>query len=195
MSSPHPPLSPSLGERVRVRGMSVNKMNYRREEMNFFEKFIKHTVGYGTNTGAVFLAAVMFIICANVVFRIFGRVIPGTYDLVEIMIVVVAGFALSDTEIHHRQTSVDMVTVHLPKKIRLWLENACNLIGLVFWGIVAWASVGITIDKAAKGEATDLLKISVIPFRVVWVVGLILICLVIIYNTSKNCKELTGRKT
>ena len=163
--------------------------------MNLFERLMKHIVGYGTNTGAVFLVAVMFIICANVIFRIFGRVIPGTYDLVEIMIVVVAGFALSDTEIHHRQTNVDMVTIHLQKKIRLWLENACNLIGFVYWGIIAWASVGITIDKAAKGEATDLLKISVIPFRVVWVIGLILICLVIILNTSKNFKEFMGRKT
>jgi len=175
-------------------GMSDRSVKYRRECLNLFEKLIKRSVGYGTNTGAVFLVAVMLIICANVIFRIFGRVIPGTYDLIEIMIVVVAGFALSDTEIHHRQTNVDMVTIHLPKKIRLWLENACNLIGWVYWAVIAWASVGITIDKAAKGEATDLLKISVIPFRVVWVFGLILICLVIIYNTSKNCEEFTSRE-
>lgn len=163
--------------------------------MNLFERLINGAVNYATNTGAVFLVAVMSLICINVIYRIFGSIIPGQYELVEIMIVVVAGFALSDTEIHHRQTNVDMVTIHLPKKIRLWLENACNLIGWVYWTVIAWASVGITIDKAAKGEATDLLKISVIPFRVVWVVGLILICLVIIYNTSKNCKELMEKKT
>lgn len=161
--------------------------------MNLFERLIKHGVGFGTNTGAAFLVAVMFIICANVVLRIFSRVIPGTYDLVEIMIVVVAGFALSDTEIHHRHTNVDMVTIHLPKKIKLWMENACNLISLVYWAVIAWASAGITIDKAARGEATDILKVSIIPFRVIWVIGLILICFVIIYNTSKNCEDLGGR--
>jgi len=161
--------------------------------MSLFERLVKCTVGYGTNAGAAFLVAIMLMICANVIFRIFGGVIPGTYELVEIMVVIVAGFALSDTEIHHRQTNVDMVTIHLPKKIRLWLENVCNLISWVYWVVIGWASAGITIDKAAKGEATELLKISVIPFRVVWVVGLILICLVIIYNTSKNCKELGGK--
>jgi TRAP-type C4-dicarboxylate transport system permease small subunit len=137
----------------------------------------------------------MFIICANVIFRIFGGVIPGTYELVEIMVVIVAGFALSDTEIHHRQTNVDMVTIHLPKKIRLGLENVCNLIGLVYWLVIAWASAGITIDKAVKGEETELLKISIIPFRVIWVFGLILICFVIIYNASENFEELGGRGT
>jgi TRAP-type C4-dicarboxylate transport system permease small subunit len=162
--------------------------------MDFFEKLIHRSVAYGTNTGAVFLIAIMFVICANVIFRIFGRVIPGTYELVEIMVVVVAGFALSDTEIHHRQTTVDMVTTRLPRRIKLWLENVCHGIGLVYWAVIAWASVGITLDKAAKGETTDLLKISVIPFRVIWVIGLILICVVILYNTSRNWKELRRRE-
>jgi TRAP-type C4-dicarboxylate transport system permease small subunit len=161
--------------------------------MILFEKLVNRSISCGASMGAFFLVVIMFIICSNVVFRIFGRVIPGTYELVEIMVVIVAGLALSDTEIHHRHTNVDMITTHLPKKIRLWLENACHLISFVFWALIAWASVGITIDKAARGEATDLLKISVIPFRVIWVVGLILICLVIIYHTSKNCKELGGK--
>ncbi len=161
--------------------------------MNLFEKLVNRSVSWGTIIGAVFLIVIMLMICSNVVFRIFGTVIPGTYELVEIMVVIVAGFALSDTEIHHRHTNVDMVITHLPKKIRLWLENACHLISFVFWGLIAWASAGIMMDKAAKGETTDLLKISVIPFRAVWVVGLILICLVIIYNTEKNFKELGGK--
>jgi TRAP-type C4-dicarboxylate transport system permease small subunit len=163
--------------------------------MNLFGKGVNGSVSWGTNIGAVFLIAIMFVICSNVVFRMFGAVIPGTYELVEVMVVIVAGFALSDTEIHHRHTNVDMVTTHLPKKIRLWLENACHLVSFVFWGLIAWASAGIMMDKAAKGEATDLLKISVIPFRAVWVIGLILICLVIIYNIFKNCGELRGKGT
>src|SRR4030042_2826517 len=161
--------------------------------MKLVEKLIKGTVNQTTNIGAVFLVAVMLLITINVIYRVFGGVIPGQYELVEIMIVVVAGFAIGDTEIHRRQTSVDMVTMHLPRKSKLWLENSCNLIGLVYWAFVALATIKLTMDKAAKGEHTDLLKISIIPSRVIWVVGLILICIVIIYNIFKNFKEL-GRK-
>jgi len=161
--------------------------------MNIFEKLIKGTVNYTTNIGVVFLVAVMLLITINVIYRIFAGVIPGQYELVEIMIVVVAGFAICDTEIHHRQTSVDMVTMRLPRKSKLWLENGCNLIGLVFWALVARETIRLTMDKAAKGEHTDLLQIPIIPTRVIWVVALILVCVVIIYNIFKNFKEL-GRK-
>jgi len=161
--------------------------------MNLFEKLIKGTVNYGTNFGAVFLVAVMLLITINVIYRIFSGVIPGQYELVEIMIVVVAGFAICNTEIHRRQTSVDMVTMHLPRKSKLWLENVCNLIGLVFWALVARETIRLTMDKAAKGEHTDLLQVPIIPTRVIWVIALILVCVVIIYNIIKNFKEL-GRK-
>jgi len=163
--------------------------------VGLFEKLIQWSVGLGRNTGAVFIIVIMFVISINVVFRIFGTVIPGTYELVEIMVVIVAGFALSDTEFHRRHTNVDMVVVHLPKRVRLWLENACNLVSWVYWVLIAWASTHLLIDKAAKGETTDILKISVIPFRAIWVLGLILICFVIIYNTSKNCAELGRGKS
>ena len=161
--------------------------------MNLFEKLIKGIVNYGTNFGAVFLVAVMLLITINVIYRIFSGVIPGQYELVEIMIVVVAGFAICDTEIHHRQTSVDMVTMRLPRKSKLWLENGCNLIGLVFWALVARETIRLTMDKAAKGEHTDLLQIPIIPTRVIWVVALILVCVIILHNIFKNFKEL-GRK-
>jgi TRAP-type C4-dicarboxylate transport system permease small subunit len=177
-------------------GLSPVCADHRRGmNVGLFEKLMQRSVGLGTNTGAVFLVVIMFIICSNVVFRIFGSVIPGTYELVEIMVVVVAGFALGDTEFHHRQTNVDMVVVHLPKRVRLWIENACNLVSWVYWVLIAWASTYLLIDKAARGETTDILKISVIPFRAVWVLGLILICFVIIYNTSKNFTELGRGKS
>ena len=163
--------------------------------VGLFDKLIQWSVGLGRNTGAVFLIIIMFIICSNVVIRIFGAVIPGTYELVEIMVVIVAGFALSDTEFHRRHTNVDMVVVLLPKRVRLWLENACNLVSWVYWVLIAWASTHLLIDKAARGETTDILKISVIPFRAIWVLGLILICFVIIYNMSKNCAELGRGKS
>src|SRR4030042_7167810 len=105
--------------------------------MKLVEKLIKGTVNQTTNFGAVFRVAVMLLITINVIYRIFSGVIPGQYELVEIMIVVVAGFAICDTEIHRRQTSVDMVTMHLPRKSKLWLENGCNFIGPVYLALVA----------------------------------------------------------
>jgi TRAP-type C4-dicarboxylate transport system permease small subunit len=153
---------------------------------------MRRLIGYGTNVGAVALAGTMMIIVANVIYRAFGGVIVGTYDLVEITIVIVAAFSIADTELHKRHTSVDAVTTHLSERAQFRMENGCNLISFCYWGIIAWGSAKLTIEKAQLGEVTELLKISIIPFRAFWVFGLILICLVIIYNCYCNFKALRG---
>jgi TRAP-type C4-dicarboxylate transport system permease small subunit len=162
--------------------------------VSFIDTAMRRLIGYGTNIGAVALATVMFIIVANVIYRAFGGVIVGTYDLVEITIVIVAAFSIADTEIHKRHTSVDMVTNLLSEGAQLHVENGCNLISFLYWGIIAWGSAKLTIEKAQLGEVTELLRISIIPFRALWVFGLILICMVIVYNIYCNFKALRDGK-
>jgi hypothetical protein len=55
-----------------------------------------------------------------------------------------------------------------------------------------YATAKITVEKAALGEKTDLLKISIIPFRVVWLIGLILVVLLVVLNTLKAKKTVLG---
>jgi TRAP-type C4-dicarboxylate transport system permease small subunit len=162
--------------------------------MKFFDKLIEGTDKYGTVLGASALTIVMMIIVANVIVRTFGGILAGTYDLIEITIVVCIAFALASTEKNKRHTVVDMLTIHLPKKLQLHIENFNNLISFIFWGAIAISSAIITYEKALKGEYTDLLRISLIPFRTFWVIGLTLICIIIIYNTRNNIIELWRKK-
>jgi TRAP-type C4-dicarboxylate transport system permease small subunit len=162
--------------------------------MNFLNKLIKGITDYGTILGEIALALVMLIIVANVIVRIFGGILAGTYDLIEIVIVVCAAFALVSTEFYKRHTTVDMLTTLMPKRVQLHLDNGNNLISFVYWGIIMVTSAKITLEKAAIGEVTDLLKVSLIPFRTLWVIGLFLICIIIIYNTKNNFIELWRKK-
>jgi TRAP-type C4-dicarboxylate transport system permease small subunit len=158
--------------------------------MNGAQNLLRKTVDSTTNIGAAALVSVMFIVVANVVYRAFGGVIPGTYDLVEIIIVLVAGFSIANTEIHGRQTNVDMLILHLPDRTKLRLRNVCNFLSLVYWAIIAWMTCVVTLENAERGEVTDTLQVSVIPFRFIWSFSLILICLVILYNVQQTRKQL-----
>jgi TRAP-type C4-dicarboxylate transport system permease small subunit len=158
--------------------------------MNLYDRIMGWIVGVGTRIGALALAAVMFIIVANVVYRAFGGVIPGTYDLVETVAVLIAAFALPETEYRRAHTNVDMVTIHIPRKPRLWLENVCYLVSFGYWVVISWATARVTMEKAVVGEATELLKISTIPFRSLWDLGLILTCVVVVYNVYRNLRDL-----
>jgi TRAP-type C4-dicarboxylate transport system permease small subunit len=162
--------------------------------MNIFNKLIEGIDKYGTIIGSAALTIVMLIITANVIVRIFGGILAGTYDLIEITIVICIVFALASTERHKRHTFIDMLTMHFPKKVQLNIENFNNLISFVFWGVICVSSAIVTYEKAQKGEYTDLLRISIIPFRTFWVIGLGIICIMIIWNTKNNILELWRKK-
>ena len=158
--------------------------------MNLYDKITNWLVTYGTYIGTAALVAVMLIVTANVIYRIFGGVIAGTYDLIEIIIVLVGAFSLANCELYKGQTNVDMLITHLKKRPRIWLDQFCNLISVAYWITIACATIWVTIDKAAVGEVTDLLKISTIPFRGTWSFGLVLMAFIVVYNIYRNFREL-----
>ncbi len=158
--------------------------------MNLYDKVTAWTVQYTTYIGTLALATVMLIIVANVLFRTVGGIIAGTYDLVEIVTVLVASFALTNTEYAKKHTSVDMLTTLMKRRSQIWLEQFCNVISFLYWLVICYATIRVTIDKAQVGEVTDLLKISIIPFRTIWCFALFMMAFIVIYNIYRNFKEL-----
>jgi|YelNatPaOPRAMG01_1025707.scaffolds.fasta_scaffold17180_4 TRAP-type C4-dicarboxylate transport system permease small subunit len=160
--------------------------------MSIYEKMVSKIVFWGLIVGTLALVGVMVIIDANILWRAFGSIIAGTYDLVEITIVIAVAFGLTYTEFYQAHTRVDLFTSKMPKKMRLCFEYFSNFLSGVYWSIIVYATAKITVEKAALGEKTDLLKISIIPFRVVWLIGLILVVLLVVLNTLKAKKTILG---
>lgn len=158
--------------------------------MNLYDKIMKWLTEIGTWIGIAAMTTVMLIVTGNVVWRIFGKVIPGTYDLVETITVLVAAFAIVKCEMEKKYTTVDMLTTLMKKRTQIWFEQICHVISFGFWATICYATIMITIDKAKVGEYTDLLKISIIPFRAIWSYALALIALLVVYNFYKNFREL-----
>jgi len=162
--------------------------------VKFFVQILKRISVLERNVGAVCLIGVMVIICANVAYRAIGGIIPGTFDLVELLIVPAVGFALVTVELAKRHTIVDMVTSHLPAKMRLWMEICVTAIALFYWAVICWATWVMLLKKIATGEHTQLLQVSVIPFRIIWIFALVWLCGVIVLNIAKLFKEIGKRK-
>jgi TRAP-type C4-dicarboxylate transport system permease small subunit len=162
--------------------------------MKYLELVVKHVSVVGRNIGAVFLLAVVTIMCANVVYRAIGGIIPGTFDLVELLIVPAIGFALVTVEYQRRHTVVDMVVTLLPARVRSWLDLIISIISLFYWAALCWAGYRMMIRKMATGETTQLLQLSVTPYRMVWVFTLAWICVVIIHSLFKITKEMREMK-
>jgi TRAP-type C4-dicarboxylate transport system permease small subunit len=157
--------------------------------MRYVQLVIKGVTILGRNIGAAFLLSVAMIMCANVAYRAIGGIIPGTFDLVELLIIPAVGFALVTVEHQKRHTVVDMITTHLPARLRSWLEIVVSMVCLFYWAALCWAGWKMLLRKMATGETTQLLHASVTPFRAVWVFTLAWVCVVIIWNVSKTIKE------
>jgi TRAP-type C4-dicarboxylate transport system permease small subunit len=165
-----------------------------RRILKYVQLVVNGVSALGRNIGAAFLLGVVTIMCANVAYRAIGGIIPGTFDLVEILIIPAVGFALVTVEYQRRHTVVDMVTTHLPAGVRSLLEIAVSIVGLFYWAALCWAGWRMLLRKMATGEATQLLQISVTPFRMVWVFTLAWICIVIVWNLTKMIGEMGEKK-
>jgi TRAP-type C4-dicarboxylate transport system permease small subunit len=111
-----------------------------------------------------------------------------------LLIIPAVGFALVTVEHQRRHVVVDLVTSHLPKKLQSWAGISVTLIGLFYWAAIGWASWTMLLKKMSTGEHTQLLQISVTPFRAVWVFALVWVSVVIIMNLSIMLKEREEKK-
>jgi len=109
--------------------------------------------------------------------------------LVELLIVPAVGFALVLVEYQQQNTVVDMVTIHLKPKLRSGLETLMSIISLLYWTALCWVSLMMLFKKMATGEHTQLLQLSVTPFRAIWTFALAGVCVVIVRNLISKFKS------
>lgn len=128
--------------------------------------------------GGIFLIGMMGLTVANVTVRFFGRIIAGTYELTEMMHVVVIACALGFAVIKGGQVSVEILYALLSPRAKRWADGFNSLLSSIFWLIVAGASSEILYERWLD-EKTELLGIPFMPFRLIWVCGLIFVSLVL----------------
>jgi TRAP-type C4-dicarboxylate transport system permease small subunit len=142
----------------------------------------------GMTLGAFFLLAMMTTVVANVIYRFFGHVIVGSYELVELMILVTVSFALGYTAQKKSHVVINILITRFPSRVQSTLEAIMSFISLATWGIIAWASANILIERWLR-ERTEMLDIPYLPFRFIWLFGLILLCLVYMLWIYKSSNE------
>jgi TRAP-type C4-dicarboxylate transport system permease small subunit len=152
--------------------------------MRSFANLISRITGVGGATGGVSLIVVMLVIVASIVLRSFGQVLQGSYELVSLLIVVSVAFALSYTAINQGHVMVRIVVSRVSERPQAIIGAFTTLISIAVWGAIAWASVSIIHEKALT-EISDQLQIPYLPFRCVWVLGVILFCLVLLSDLFK----------
>ena len=119
--------------------------------------------------GGVALVGLLVLIVGNVLFRLTGRIIPGSYELAELIIPIIAGTAVLCATLSGSHVAIDFVVDRFPHASRRRIAIAMALAGALYWCVVAWAGALVALRNTRLGEYTEVLGISVAPLRWMWV--------------------------
>jgi TRAP-type C4-dicarboxylate transport system permease small subunit len=161
-------------------------------EVGFFANIVGRICSVGSAIGAAFLGGMMVLIVAVVVVRPFGEVIVGSYELIELLIVVTVAFALGYTALKKAHTVVDILVSRFPKRLQAIVAVFTCFLSFGIWGWITWAGLDIALKKGIM-ERTDLLLVSYLPFRLVWVFGLFLISIIFLIEMLNALKQAVSR--
>jgi TRAP-type C4-dicarboxylate transport system permease small subunit len=157
--------------------------------MGWFERLIMKIGNWGTVLGAVFMSAIALLITATVIGRAVRVALPGTFDLVETLVVVGIAFALVYGQLQDRHLRAEIAIERLRGRVKSGIESFVGVLNLFYWAVLLYAGAAMFSDKWGKGEATELLKVPVAPFRAVWVFALIVMCLLLIFRLFHHLRR------
>ena len=160
--------------------------------MDYFANIVRRAGSGGMLIGLTFLLVAMMIMVANIMYRFFGGVITGTYEMVGIFVGVTISFALSYAALSNRHVTVNILLNRFTQRTQAILKIFVSLIGLGFWAAVTWTSLGVLTARWTAESTLDL-RIPFWPFRCLWIAGLILFCLALSVDIREAMRRLVRK--
>lgn len=147
------------------------------------DKFVQYTVKVLLIIASIAVLAMMVIIAFNILGRIFFNApILGAIEIAGLTGAVLAAVALAYTEREHRNVVVEVVANLFPPRVRGFADAFTLLLSLGGVGIMMWAMFKEAFHAASFSETTLVLRAPTPPFKFIWSIGLLILCIVILVN-------------
>jgi TRAP-type C4-dicarboxylate transport system permease small subunit len=106
------------------------------------------------------------------------RPIPGVYEATELLMVALTVLAMSSLQARRRNIAVDVISARLPLTAQRSISLLSNLLGLIFFGLIAWqgwllAWESVRVQEYAQGGV----QIPVFPSKIAFAIGMTLLVL------------------
>jgi len=131
--------------------------------------------------GSIILLGMMFITMVDVILRyLLNYPIPGAYELVQLMLVLVVFFGLAYTATQKGHIVVEILFLVLPKTVQAIIAIMTSILGIGIF-IVAVVSVVQLINVHVDSHAVSgVLEIPLYPISIAVAFGIALLCLVLL---------------
>lgn len=126
------------------------------------------------------LVAVMFFTTADVTGRSLGHPIPGSYQISELVLVLIVCLAWPYTTGIKGHVRVEMLLSKLPPRIQEGIGFLTHLITLGLFGLIAWQGVEMVRMSIRMNDLVSIIDIPLYPFQIVVPLGALLVCPVLV---------------
>ena len=137
--------------------------------MRSLEKLRSRVETLAIYLGAAALILLLVLTITNILFRLGGLILSGSYELAEMIIPVVAVSAILIATLHGAHVAVDLVVDQLSERMRRRTAILVTLCGAAYWAAMTYASAGIAAANTRLGEYTELFSLPIAPLRWLWV--------------------------
>ncbi len=156
------------------------------------EKFVDAAAEKVNLIAAAGVAFIMFLTVADVIGRLFGSPIRGTYEIDGFVGAVIISFALPYTSLKNGHIYVDILMMKMPRTVRVVVYAINALVSTFLFGIIAWQSAVYALGLKASGEISPTLQMPVYPFIYGVALGCGMLCVILFIEFLR---QLRGAET
>ena len=157
--------------------------------MDALDLLLKRITKFGLFVGGIFLIAGMLLLISNIFGRFVHFVIPGSYEMFELIMAIPVAFALVHAALQKTHVVVHLIVSRFPPRLGAATEIMTSLLSFAIWALIAWGGASLAYENGLK-EMTDILEVPVLPFRIVWLFCLFLFCLTYLVDLSRAARRL-----
>jgi TRAP-type C4-dicarboxylate transport system permease small subunit len=152
------------------------------------------TLGGKFNYVACAAVVIMMVLtCSDVILRLFGHPILGTYEMIGFSGSVVISFALAYTSLERGHIAVELLVDRLPQRLQFFMNSVNSIIGVALFGIITWQSFVYAADLRKSGEVSLTLQFPTYPFVYGISAGCCLLCLVLLVDAIRSIGKLMDK--
>ena len=167
---------------------SVNAV-LKRDKMSYFVRPVNMICKVGGIIAGYGILIMMLIVVLNVILRMSGKALLGTYEIVELIMPLIVALALGYCTSKGGHVTIGVIFEHLKPPASTVLAIIAIILSLSIWALIAWFGAGFAREGWLIGESTLALKLPVYPLRYVFVLGAVIVCLALLVDLFKALRK------
>ncbi|MFC1820858.1 TRAP transporter small permease [Thermodesulfobacteriota bacterium] len=160
--------------------------------MKVLAVLVHHITRVGAFVGGVFLIIAMLLLMSNIFGRFAHFVIPGSYEIFEMIMAIPVAFALVYAALHKSHVVVHLIVSRFPPRLGAATEILASFLSLVIWAMIFWGGVLLVWENGLR-EVTETIEVPYMPFRIILLLGIFLFCLTYILDMSRAFRRFLGK--